>query len=812
MNRFRSALILALASACAVAVPSAFARADDPALPPFDAGVAGVASTDDARALLVNPAAIGVRYPWEVLAGYRRLDPHHEWNTTLLTSGGAGFFALRTRDSSQTYGVAGGFGSDAMRMGMSAYRLVSNQPMRERTTDYAIGLLSRPAPWLSLGGKVDHLFEPKFRGERRQRWYDLGVGLRPLALSRPHAAAWGPRLTLTGDVRIVDDGDWGQARTWFGAELEPVPGFALEATLADHRNVRFGVTLRGTAWSAHGGGATEDGALLYRSYVASLHGGEERSVFALPAERRVAVVRAGGVLADEALDDVSLTGGSSTTSSRALRFQLERAAEDPLTRGVLLDLRHVGGMAQLEELRPRIDRLRQLGKPTLAYMEEGGGRGDLYLASACDRIVASEEAGFVGLGLRAERRYWREALANFGIRVERSSTGMFKSAYRNFSTDSMPPADSVVVLDDLDTRQRLFVDAVSQGRHLSRERLEGYLDGREWMPEDLRAGGVIDSIGYREDAVRMIGRMARLGDKPRTVNLRRRPPAQREWTRPARIAIVYASGGIELGASGNDLLSGPTLGSATLIAQLGKAFHAPGVKAVVFRIESPGGSALASNLIDHAVVRLMRETKKPLVVSMGSLAGSGGYYIACHADRIFADRHTRTGSIGVLTVQPSFEGLYRKLHAKQAEFDRGDYMRGTSWSRDWTPREQAAADSTILRLYRGFVGKVADGRHMTPEAVHAVAQGRVWLGDAAKERGLVDEIGGLDAAIAAARARAGVAHGEKIGYRVFGRPRGSLLWRLLGGAVRDAIAREMQVHDFDEARMVDPDVLAPITD
>ncbi|HTR97006.1 MAG TPA: S49 family peptidase, partial [Candidatus Acidoferrales bacterium] len=471
-----------------------------------------------------------------------------------------------------------------------------------------------------------------------------------------------------------------------------------------------------------------------------------------------------------------------------------------------------GNMAQLEELRPRIKRLRLAGKPVVAYLENGGGRGDLYLAAACNRIVTTEEADFMALGLRSERRYWRGALARAGIRVDRSSTGAFKSAYRNFSTDSMPTADSVATQHELDVRQKLFVDAVSSDRGITPARLATYLDGREWDPAALAAGGVVDSIGYREDAMRILGRLAKLGERPRAVNLARTPPARREWTRPHRIAIVYAGGGIDVGRSGNDLLSGPTLGSATLIAELERAFHARDVRAVVLRIESPGGSALAANLIDHAVQRLKRETRKPLIVSMGSVAGSGGYYIACHADWIVADRNTRTASIGVLTIRPSFEGLYEKLGAHEVEFDRGDYMRGTSWSRDWGPREQATADSTIQRLYRGFVGKVADGRHLDLASVEASAQGRVWMGDDALARKLVDEIGGLDDAMREARLRGGIRLDERIRPLELGRPRPSFVERLLGGWVSDALARDAQLPDWSGAQMLDPDVLDPLVE
>ena len=781
--------------------------------PPAPEGDGSVATTDDARALLFNPAAVGVRYPAELFAGFALEDARREWSGTLLTRGGFGAIALRQRDSSRAYGAAFAFGGEKLRFGWSPYWLVSNRATSKRVADHRIGLLSRPAPWLSVGVMVDRLFEPEFRAARRARRYSLGLGLRPLALSPARAHGWGTRVTLSGDVTIVDENEWSRSRVRIAGEFEPAPGVVMQVAFTDHTDIRATLTLRGVRWSLHGGGEPRRDRPQSRAYALSLHGGEEASVLAPRASRRVAVVRVGGLLADEAIGGLSLAGGeTATVSARPIHHQLERALEDPLTRGVLLDLRGAGGMAQLEELRPRIARLRAAGKPVVAFMEYGGGRGDLYLASACDRAIATESAGFAPLGLRVERRYWREALARLGLRVQRSSTGAYKSAFRNFSVDSMPAADSAAVLRDLDVRQRLFTDAVCSGRKLSPEQLAPFLDGRPWIPAELVRGGVLDSIGYREDVMRVVGTLAGLGAKPRTVNLAKTPAARRAWSVPSPVAIVYAGGGIASGRSGNDLLMGPFMGDQTVIAALERAFHAPGVKAVVFRVDSPGGEVLASDLIDHAVQRLKRETGKPFVVSMGSVAASGGYYISCHADWIVADRHTRTGSIGVLTAQPSFEGLYGKLRVRQESLDRGEFMPGTSWSHDWTAREQAAVDSSIGRFYDAFVARVASGRRLDPALVREAAQGRVWMGEDALERHLVDALGGLDDAVLEARRRAHVPPGERIRLLELGRPRGSFLERLLGNWVRETLAREARVSLGAGAQYRDADGVEPIVE
>ena len=461
-------------------------------------------------------------------------------------------------------------------------------------------------------------------------------------------------------------------------------------------------------------------------------------------------------------------------------------------------------MAQIEELRPRLARLRAAGKPVVAFMEYGVGRADLYLAGACDRIVVAPEVSPDPLGLRAERRYYRGLLAGWGVRIDRTSHGKYKSAFRNYSVDSTSDADREATERGLDESQELFVSALVADRGMDRERLLGVLDGRPWRANDLRQAGLIDSVGYREEALAVLGRLCGLGEKPRQVALARCPEARREWAVPAPVAVVYASGGIEPGTSGGDLLMGPSMGSETVIAQLERAFAHPGVKAVVLRVESPGGSALASDLIHHATLRLKRETRKPLIVSMGGVAGSGGYCISVGGDRIYADRYTRTGSIGVVTLKPSFEQFYAQHGVRQDDFERGAWMRGGSGNRDWTAADQAVADSATLRFYHRFVELVAADRGMTWDEADAVAQGRVWMGEDAVERKLVDQIGGLEDAVAEARRRAHVPQGARIQLIEYRRPGPGLLQRLIGRTVGEAWR--------DATRMPEPGAMLYWTD
>ena len=785
MKRLAAAML-----ALALARP-AHAVSATPELPLLLYGNESVTTADDTRGQLFNPATMGLRYHSDLLFSWTREQPSAETNHVLGSVGWFGLRATRVKDLMQAYGftLAGG-DAGKLRFGFGQTWLVS-ATQHEVKSDQRIGLLSRPAPWLSLGGIVDHLFQTDFQDVRLGRVYTLGVGLRPLAWSRPRAYTLGPRFTLTGDFAIPEDGEWGQTRVRVGGELEALPGVWLRGAVEDHGGYHFGIGVAAPRAGFHVQGLSREGGVTGQTYNVTLHDSEDRTALIPPGAHRMAAIRLSGTLGDESLSGLTLYGPVSTTAVGPVHRQLERALEDPLTRGVLLELDGVSNMAQLEELRPRIARLRSAGKPVVAYLEEGATRGDLYLAAACDRIVTTEEASFAALGLRVERRYYRRLFAGWGLRFDRSAIGRYKSAYRNFSADSTPPADREAIERALDQQQEAFVSAVSADRRMDRARLLSLLDGRAWPPEEVRRAGLIDTIGYREDAVSLLGGLCGLRQKARVVNLNAVREARRTWNVPARVAVVYASGGIENGPSGNDLLLGPTLGSKTLTRQIDDAFRQPGVKAVVLRVESPGGSVVGSNLIDHELQRLKRETKKPVVISMGSVAASGGYYISMNGDRIVADHMTRTGSIGVVYYRPSIEGWDRAHQVREDDFERGRAMGLWSGHRDWRAADQASVDTALTVTYRRFVDRVAAARKLPAAAVDSVAQGRVWLGEDARDRRLIDGLGGLEEAVAEARRLSGIPEGERIRLAEYRRPRPPFLQRLLASAAGEAWAREM---------------------
>lgn len=794
-------LYAVVALACLSGAFATYARADEPL---YDESAA---YAEGGTTFRLNPAGISSYVPSEFSFGI--IDNPFQRARLLGSLEAHGFrVALRgAQDQPLDYSLALGGGSDALRQGIEATWL--HERRGGRVTNWHYGFLSRPTPWLSIGGVADHLGQSSLNGVRLDRAYDLAIGVRPFALDRSRAHTLGTRLTLTADARLSETQRLDDASFRIGSELELVLGLVVRGSYEDHTHaVRVGFSLGGVHSRATGLGTYDrNGDAVGRAWSVSMHRAESRTVFAGANQRRVAVVRMGGVLGDDDLSGFSIDGATNVGSAATLHEQLKRALDDPLTRGVLLDLRGVGNFAQLEELRPRIARLRAAGKPVVAYLEYGATRGDLYLASACDAIVTTPEAMFAGLGLLVEKRYYRKPLERLGVRIDRTSYGKYKSAYREYSVDSSTTADVEVTNGILDTVQRMFVDSVAAGRHMDRARLLELIDGRSWRPTEVRAAGLVDSIGDRHDAMALLGKLAGLGSKPRGVRLSRRPLAAPEWTVPQRIAVVYASGAISTGRSGNDLLMGPVLGSETLTRQIEAAFHNPAAKAVVLRVESPGGSSVGSQLMQQAIARMKRETKKPLIVSMGRTAASGGYQISLPGDRIYADRFTYTGSIGVLFIRPSLEGLYRKLGVHEEDLMRGDYQQAWGKGRDWDARLQAEADSSVMREYREFVSLVADARKLPYEEAEHNAQGRVWMGDDAVRLKLADEIGGLDAAIAEARRRGGIPAGEKIRMIEYRRPAGSLLQRWAGGLVRSTIEQSARMPEPNSTLKWDGDAI-----
>ncbi|HEY5356985.1 MAG TPA: signal peptide peptidase SppA [Streptosporangiaceae bacterium] len=445
---------------------------------------------------------------------------------------------------------------------------------------------------------------------------------------------------------------------------------------------------------------------------------------------------------------------------------LRRARADDRVRGLVA---RVGGrpigLAVVQELRRAIREFGDAGKTTVAWAESFGefsaGNVSYYLATAFDSIFL-QPSGDLGLtGIAVERVFLRGALDKIGADFQVAKRHEYKSAAEQLTERhfSEPAREETERLTASVTEQ--LAGAIADRRRLSREQVSQLIDRGPYLAAQALDAGLVDSLGYRDEVYASIREQAGadavllyLGRYQRARALAERVRKLPAWHEPV-VALIHATGPIRRGRSGRGPLSGGAMGSDTIAAAIRSASSDDQVRAVVLRVNSPGGSYVASDTIWREVVRA-RETGKPVVVSMGDVAASGGYFISMAADVIVAQPGTVTGSIGVLTGKPVLGETLGRAGITSDLILQGAHAAMFSQLRPFTPDEWALVDDWLDHIYADFTGKVAEGRRMTVERVHELARGRVWTGADALANGLVDELGGLDRALAVARGRAGL--------------------------------------------------------
>lgn len=436
---------------------------------------------------------------------------------------------------------------------------------------------------------------------------------------------------------------------------------------------------------------------------------------------------------------------------------LERAAADPKITGVVLrvGLLSDAGWARTEELRSAIVRFRKSKKPVYAHVSDFCTNKEYYLATAADKVYAIPSANIALTGLYSELTFWRETLGKLGVEAQFEAVGRFKSAPDAYTKDGLSEANREQIdslLDDLEAR---FVEGIAEGRKLDPARVRELIASGPHEAREAKELGLVDELMYADEAEARIE-----GERLSPTRYARESRGLGLGSHP-RIALIYAVGTIMPGESDDGPFGdGGFAGSATIVSALKKAREDDAVKAVVLRVDSPGGSATASDQIWHELQRTA--AKKPVIASMGDYAASGGYYIAMGAHAIVAQPNTVTGSIGVFSGKFNLRGLYEKIGLRSEVLRRGPSADVYSASRPWTDEERARIRRSMEGFYAEFVTKAAAGRKKKPVEIDAVAQGRVWSGRSALEIGLVDRLGGLDEALDLAREKARIGADEAI--------------------------------------------------
>jgi protease-4 len=447
------------------------------------------------------------------------------------------------------------------------------------------------------------------------------------------------------------------------------------------------------------------------------------------------------------------------------------ARQDPGVRGLVLYLQDVDlGLAKAQELRRQMMALRRADKFVECYLETAGegsnGTLAFYLATACEKIYLAPAGELNLIGINSETRFLRGTLDKLKIVPNFNRVGRYKSAVESYTQNRYTPEAQEAIAAVLDGYFSQIVSAIAEARHKSEAEVRALIDGAPYPAEEALARGLVDQLSYPDEFTDRLEK--RLGRKPDYVDIENYQPGTALAGK--HVAVVFALGEIVRGGGGAAPWTQEVyLGSDDIAKLLRDLARDDSVSAVVLRIDSPGGSPLACDLILREVERLKR--KKPVVVSMSDEAASGGYYIAVKATRIVAEPATLTGSIGVFGGKFVTRGFEEEVlglgHDSQKRGANADLY---SSLQTYTPQQEARVQQLMDRTYQTFVGHVASGRRMSRTAVEGIASGRVWTGAAAQKIGLVDELGGLDRAVEIARQQARIGAGETVGIDFYPAP------------------------------------------
>lgn len=516
----------------------------------------------------------------------------------------------------------------------------------------------------------------------------------------------------------------------------------------------------------------------------------------LASRGEVAKVRDGSFLEIElkgALPDAPVQGGFYLEPSdfpvlvTEYAEAIRKAADDSRIEGIYLEIGQLSsGYGGLWEIRTALEEFRESGKPCVAY-SEGWSTGGYYLASACDQLVLPPGGVNLVNGISAGVTYYAGAFEKLGVEPEFEHVGDYKSAVEPYERTGPSEAASEAMEYLLDGIWSELVSDMARGRGVTVEEVQAWIDRPTLSPAAALERGMIDAVAFADQVRHRLHEATDEGwaervSEPLTEEERKSSRTKftklREYLKGVRndhraasqyVAVLHAEGPIVSGEAEGGLFSdSAVIADRTFARHMKRAREDASVKAVVVRVDSPGGSGLASDLILREI-RRTQEAGKPVVISMGDLAASGGYFISAWADHIVADPTTITGSIGVLGGKLNFAGTYEKLGLSQHVYERGEEADLFSGTSGFSEQGREVFRSYLSEFYDLFLDRVAQGRDMTRDEVHAVGQGRVWTGRQALEHGLVDEIGGLHVAVQRAAEKAGL---DSYGLRRLPQPKG----------------------------------------
>jgi protease-4 len=458
-------------------------------------------------------------------------------------------------------------------------------------------------------------------------------------------------------------------------------------------------------------------------------------------------------------------------SVRNLWYHLKRAKVDKRIKGIFLKISWLNtGYAKVEDIGRLIENFKTSGKKVYAFIEGAGLKG-YYLSTFADKTYVFKGGELFLKGLASEAMFLKNTLSQLGIKADLYHIGEYKTAGNMFTEDRMTPAHKESLEKLLNDIYITVLEGIAANRGIDADTVRKIIDETPVSNKIYQEGKLIDGILYEDEVLKELGG----GEDPILVSLgiykQTRKPLP--YVGSKKVAVIFAAGEIHRGKSGGKSLFGSEiLGSDTVARQLKSARKSTHVKAVVLRIDSPGGSAMASDVIRREAELVVKE--KPLVISMSDLAASGGYWMSMSSSKIMALPQTITGSIGVVAGKFVLKGLYDKVGINKETVKTSKYAAMFSDYREFSPAEKEKMMSIMKHIYQSFLEIVAKDRKMKKEDVDKIARGRVWAGTTANKLKLVDRMGGLDEAIKEAKKLAKIPDDESIGIRVYPRKRSML--------------------------------------
>lgn len=754
---------------------------------------------EGANAFRNNPAVLGIGHKLNGTlnlfinkTGTKDKLAVHEGDL-LLNAGNFGFSyrcsLYNSADLLNTFSLGIGFGNKTASGGLLAeYLTMDNIRSASRLQQdnsrfkFGLGFLYRPTNFWSTAFTIKTKESFNTNSNSLGIKYNIGAAFRPLR---------NDFLNLMADFGFIPYSNFGFFQSHMlkiGANIQPVKGLYLNAnytrisdvTTNDYFNIGFTFEMPNS--SARYTNTMYKFTDRSNSPASYKNIGTQLS-FAFNLEKKPSLVREkprvleislSGSLQDYHTEDYFFgIIGTGKRSIHEVITDIDNAAVDKSISGLLIKVYPIStGLievnAQIEEIAAAIERFKARNKTVTVYFPQDVGPAEYYLATYANNIVMPDESMML-YGLSMNVLNYKQFLEKYGIELQTFYAGKYKLTFQGL-LDSSTTEGMEVINRILDVLYDKMLRRVTTARNIT---ADDYMKSKLSMPisgREAKRLGLIDANGWYDDAKQLAQKNSKTGF---TITYYNRNTWDKGWGEPDEIAIVGVYSSITTGESIAPspiqlpipfIGSGRTTGSETVVRQLEDAFANPKVKVVILRVDSGGGSALASAEINAAIIRLKKKYKKPFYVSMGGAAASGGYYVSCNADKIFADELTITGSIGVFYAKPNIDSLMKSQRITVENFKRGEFSDMTSVFKGVDAQEVEIIQDMVNYFYDRFIENVSEGRKMTKTEADEVAQGRVWLGTDAYRKKLVDEIGGLYETISYAKKQAKIGNRFKLTY------------------------------------------------